>query len=360
MPGADQAHGLPAARTEWRATALGFRGVGQFQLRIVGRLPRLLFCGSEPGVLTEQGAHAVGAEFGGWMQPAEGADAGKVAGQDVLEKAAHELEGLEFDRGGLAGFALAIVPTDSAIGHPLNDAIGGGGFEDVAGEITQGIFTRASGLAADVPMTLPDLGRDPGEELGLFLEQAGFEEGAAAIAQRLMVEEERFACRDPGASVQAETPARHQVMDVGMKDEGATPGVEDTQHAQLGSQPAGIGGQILQRLGAGGKEQVQGDLLMRADEAPQFLGHGEGDQEVRDGQEQARPLALKPVVGVGLTALRTVPVVTRMIAVEKARAGWTLEELATQGRGAAGEDLLQDPPMPRRHGGTKTLPVIRS
>ena len=60
-------------------------------------------------------------------------------------------------------------------------------------------------------------------------------------------------------------------MDVGMEDEGAAPGVEHTQHAQLCAQASGIAGEILQCLGAGSKQEVQPDLLMRADEPAQLL-----------------------------------------------------------------------------------------
>src|SRR5207249_12243547 len=60
-----------------------------------------------------------------------------------------------------------------------------------------------------------------------------------------------------------------------------------------------------------------------------------------------------------LATLRTVPIVARMIAIVKARAVRTLEELTTHSRAAAGHDLFQDLPVPLRHGGSKALPVIR-
>ena len=167
-------------------------------------------------------------------------------------------------------------------------------------EVTQCILTGTGRLATDVPMTLPDVGRDRSEELGMILEQASFEEQAAVIAQGSMVEEELTPGRHPGTAIPAEPAARDQVMDVGMKDEGAAPGVEHPQHAQLCAEPARVGGQILESLGTGGKEQVQADLWMGSDEAAQFLRHSEGEQEVRDRQEQERTLALEPVVGVGL------------------------------------------------------------
>jgi hypothetical protein len=44
----------------------------------------------------------------------------------------------------------------------------------------------------------------------------------------------------------------------------------------VGSQQAGIAGQVLQSLGTAGEEQVQGDLLVRADEQPQRFRDREG------------------------------------------------------------------------------------
>ena len=62
----------------------------------------------------------------------------------------------------------------------------------------------------------------------------------------------------------------------------------------------GFGGQILQRFGGDGKEQIQGDLEMGTDKAAQCFGHREGEQEVGHGQEQARLLTLQPGGGIGL------------------------------------------------------------
>ena len=105
---------------------------------------------------------------------------------------------------------------------------------------------------------------------------------------------------------------------------------------QIGSQSAGVARQFLQGLGTAGKEQVQGDLRMGTNQAAQCFRHGEGEQEVGCGQQQPPLLALEPGIGIGLAALRAVAVVAGMIAVMKARALRTLEELAAQSQAAAG------------------------
>ena len=77
----------------------------------------MFFRRGEQRGLVQQGPHAVGADFGGRMQPAEGAHAGEVARQGVLEQAAHPVQGLQPDGGKLAGLALAISPENFAFGQ---------------------------------------------------------------------------------------------------------------------------------------------------------------------------------------------------------------------------------------------------
>jgi hypothetical protein len=96
--------------------------------------------GSEEGYLVEQGADAVEADFGGGMEVAEGAGAGEVGWQDMLEEAAHELQGLQRQGCEFAGFAVAVDPLEFALGQESEEAIGGGGLEDVTGEIAQGVL----------------------------------------------------------------------------------------------------------------------------------------------------------------------------------------------------------------------------
>ena len=55
------------------------------------RLPDAEFFFGQGRSLFEQGAHAVGAEFGGWVQPAKQADPAITSRQQMLEKAADEL-----------------------------------------------------------------------------------------------------------------------------------------------------------------------------------------------------------------------------------------------------------------------------
>ena len=214
-------------------------------------------------------------------------------------------------------------------------------------------------MAAHVPGLVPDRGGELFAKLGVLVKKPLLEERASVEAQSLVMEQELAAGRHPLAAIGAESAARDEIVDVGMEDQRAAPGVEHAQHAQLGAESARVGGQILEGLGAASKEQIQRDLQLRADEPTQRLGHGEGDQEVGRGQKQALALALQPGVGVGLAAERTVPVVAGMITVVKAVTVGAGEEFSAQGRGAAGQDRVQDLSLPGRHGGAEAPEVIR-
>ena len=102
-------------------------------------------------------------------------------------------------------------------------------------------------------------------------------------------------------------------MNVGMKDQGAAPGVEDAEHPQLRAQAFGIAGQILKGLGTGGKEQIEPQLGMGADPGAQKIGQSKGEREVGDGQEQPGLLAGQPILGVGGAAKRAMAVVAGVL-----------------------------------------------
>ena len=189
-PRSNPSHRFAAERTlgrgagRWRFVGGLLRG--RFSIRS-GRVPCLLLRWCEQGRLAEQGPHAVATDFGGRMEPAKGAHACKSPGQGVLEKAPHQLDGVEWDEGGFVGFAVAIVPAQLAPGQGLHRPVGGGGFENVTGQVTQRVFTGTGVLKADVPTQLPRLGRDLFEQFGIFGQESFFEERAAMIAQGFVV-----------------------------------------------------------------------------------------------------------------------------------------------------------------------------
>ena len=114
----------------------------------------------------------------------------------------------------------------------------------------------------------------------LFLEFLG-EEGAEAVGQGPEGQEELFAGADPSALIQGKAPAGNQVVNMGMEHQGAAPGVEHAEHSQLGSQSFGIAGQILEGLGAGGKEQIVTEVGMGANPGAQEIRQSKSDVKVR-------------------------------------------------------------------------------
>ena len=201
QPNFEQAHRFAANRTRWpirqRVRRRGWTGCfGECR-----RFPGLLFLRGELWRLFQQGAHAIGADFGRRMQPAKSAHARVTRRQDMLEKTAHELQRLQLEGNELAGFAVAIGPQELALRQELDGAIGRGGFEEVSGKVTQSVESGTDGLATNVPGFFPYCLWNLGEQIGLLLEQTSFEEGAEVLAQRFVMEQEVIFDRDPGASI---------------------------------------------------------------------------------------------------------------------------------------------------------------
>jgi len=260
----------------------------------------------------------------------------------------------------LLGLAGAVGPADLALGPKLHAAVAGRGFEHVAGQITQGVLSGAGGLDINVPRLGPDCFRDLGVEFGRLIFKFLGEHVAKAIPQRLVGQEEFSAGADPGAFIQRESARRNQVMNVGMKDERAGPGVEHAQHPQLRAQAFWVSRQILKSLRTGGKEYVVTDLGMRAHPRAQWIGQREGEQEIGDGQQQPGLLTSQPLVGVGLAAAGTMPVVARVEHVTELAVLRTAKELAAPRGGAAGKDRFQHLALARGHGRAEPLQILRS
>jgi len=82
------------------------------------------------------------------------------------------------------------VDEDSAVLDFQDSGIGDGNFEDVGGEVFEACFAGNDGLGVDVPVDLPDLGRDLIEETGLlhFIAKLGFEDLRESFDGEIKVE----------------------------------------------------------------------------------------------------------------------------------------------------------------------------
>jgi hypothetical protein len=208
--------------------------------RILELLPELMLLHSENRILLEQGANAVAPDFGCGMKPAEEAHAREAARQDVLEKAADQFGGLQGNGLVVAGVGVAIRPEHLAGGEDLQGAVAGGRFEYVSSQVSQGVLSGADGLRIDSPVLFPYLLGQSGESFRVESLQVLAEESAKVGCQRLFRKEELWTAGHPLPLVQAQAAARDQVMEMGMEDEGAGPGVQNGEHAQLSTQALGM------------------------------------------------------------------------------------------------------------------------
>jgi len=87
----------------------------------------------------------------------------------------------------------------------------------------------------------------------------------------------------PANPIAIDPAAGSEIVDMGMVEEVAGPGVEHAYHADLPAHKAWISGQLLGCLGRSAKQQVVDQLLISTGEQAQFSGKREGQQEVRDG-----------------------------------------------------------------------------
>src|SRR6202035_1984685 len=124
--------------------------------------------------------------------------------------------------------------------------IADGDAEDVRGEILKGLGARADRFGVDHPVFAPDARLDLGEELGLFQRVAKL--GAEDGGERFDRNQKVFAGRAP-ATVSREAAAGDDVMDVGMIEELAGPGMQYANHAQTAAAEPGIKRQLLQGRG---------------------------------------------------------------------------------------------------------------
>ena len=193
------------------------------------------------------------------------------------EGAGFELAGvcgavLKGDLGGLQ--AATMINGDES---PVAD----GNAVDVGSQVFEGSLPVAHPLAMDDPFSSPDF-------WGNFCienrsAQSALEGSAEQFGEGFHRQEKISARRQPPLSVAPYSATGDQIVDVGMVEQVAGPGVEYTYHADLPAHKFWISGQFLGCLGRSTKEQVVDQLLVVAGEQAQFSGEGESQQEVRDG-----------------------------------------------------------------------------
>lgn len=227
------------------------------------------------------------------MQPLQGHPFGRVQetvvahlmkslGQDMLQKAPHELHcrqghGLPLPSGGILvtkGHLIVFQGNDAVVGH--GDPV------DITGQVAQHLLRLLEGRAReDDPVLVPDLF---GEVLfGQGLSGQLHEDGPEDRRERPDRHDELPAGRSPDA-VFVKAAGRNEEVEVGMILFGAGPGVEHGQHPQLAADVFAIKAQSGQCCYGGLKEDGVERFLIAADYFPKLCRQGEDQMEVRDGQ----------------------------------------------------------------------------
>src|SRR5437016_7391482 len=97
-------------------------------------------------------------------------------------------------------------------------------------------------------------------------------------------EEVRAAGNPPGA-IEGDSAARNDTVEMGMVDQGLSPGVEYGKEADFSSQMLGIGSDGGQGLGHGSKQNVVDDLFVLVSDGSDLFGDGEDHMEIVRGED---------------------------------------------------------------------------
>jgi hypothetical protein len=129
------------------------------------------------------------------------------------------------------------------------------------------------------------VGGELGVDVGVVVFESGVDEGAEAGTQGVVVNEEvsRLGRMDEALRFRVVGDGGHDAVDVGVVSGAAVPGMEDGGEAGLEVLVFEFGaGDVGEGLGGGLEEEIVEDLGLVKAQGAEFLGNGEGDEEVRD------------------------------------------------------------------------------
>ena len=105
----------------------------------------------------------------------------------------------------------------------------------------------------------------------------------------------------PALVIGGKTTGWYYAMDMWMNLEILSPGMQDAEESDLGSEMFGIGGDLEQSRGAGVEQKVVDDLFVVQSQPRQFVRDREHDMHVVHGQQFFIAIGEPPIAGVGLT-----------------------------------------------------------
>src|SRR5262249_9556691 len=169
-----------------------------------------------------------------------------------------------------------------------------------------------------------------------------FEEFAAEdLRERRDGEEEVLAGLNPAVGRAVETAAGNNAVEVGMEHELTGPGVQDEGETDLSPETFGVTAEGEQGFGCGREEQVEEQAAVAVGERSQQLWEREDEMEVV-GQEEALFTFLDPVELGGCLTSGAVTIEAGVVEGHLGGALLTLVEVATERRGAAAFDIVEN------------------
>jgi hypothetical protein len=184
----------------------------------------------------------------------------------------------------------------------------------------------------DDPILLPDCGRDIVGEVGSLESMKEF--GPEDPVEGFDWKQEMMAGRESGAMIGGQSTGGDEIVTVRMVGQVTSPGAQDTDQGELSADKTRILGQMLCCSCQSPKEQVIDERLVTAGEWARGSRDGEGEHEVRDGQQKCL-LFLQPFLGFVVLTFRAVTVAAGVVAVLGLVALRAGVGLATQSWGAA-------------------------
>ena len=185
----------------------------------------------------------------------------------------------------LATVALLVGEGDLVVVEFEDAVVAEGHAKDIGRQILQGGSTCADGSAVHHPILGPGI-------RGYFSKEVSLLQGIAKLGskengERLGMDEEVLAGREPGLAIKRQSAARDQTMQMGMVSQVPSPGLQDGDHADFAAYEARILRQLLQGCCSAAEEQIVDAPLMAACDCLKLGRQCEGDHEVGDWQEEA-------------------------------------------------------------------------
>src|SRR6266568_1235297 len=180
--------------------------------------------------------------------------------------------------------------------------------------------------------------------------QLVFAEGASQPSDELAAEnaaenfdgqQETGACRDPAGMVGRQSAAGHDTVDVRMRFEGLSPGMQNGEEAGSGTEMSWICGHLEQRGCAGFKQKREQSPLVLPDQRHEGVRHAKDEVVIAYGQQFLLPLVEPLLASVDL-ALGTVPVATRVVRDGLVSTLRALIAMATESSGTATRYGIED------------------